>query len=299
MNATTRSLTHIVAATDLSEPARAAAQRAARLARESGATVTLLHVVPVGALDDLRDWLGTPLTQRVNELSARGLESLGAELRQEQQANLDVRLEVGAVPTTLVRVAEELRADLLVVGARGAGVLRRLFLGTTAERLLRHTTRPVLVVRRPVDGPYRRVLLALGSSRHCDRLLEQARLVAPDAHWVLCNAFRVPFEKELRTASVDEATISYYREQARANALSRLERLAEAAGLRRERYELCVVEGEASLRLVEQQEAFACDLTVIGKHEQNVVEELLLGSVAKHVVAESAADVLVVPRLPF
>jgi nucleotide-binding universal stress UspA family protein len=299
MSSTVQSLTHIIAATDLSQPARAAAQRAARLAHECGATVTLLHVVPAGALDDLRDWLGTPLTRRVNELAARSLETLGAQLRKEQPINLAVRVEVGVVATKLVHVAEELRAELLVVGARGAGVLRRLYLGTTAERLLRQTTRPVLLVRRPVDGPYRRVLLALGSSRHNDRLLEQARRVAPDAQWVLCTAFRVPFEKELRVASVDEATISYYREQARANARSRLERLAETAGLSRDRYELCVVEGEASLRLVEQQEALGCDLTVIGKHEQSALEELLLGSVTTHVVAESTIDVLVVPRLSF
>jgi nucleotide-binding universal stress UspA family protein len=299
MSATTPSLTRIVAATDLSEPARAAARRAAKLAREAGATVTLLHVVPAGALDDLRDWLGTPLTERVNDLAARSLESLATELRKERQVSLEVRLEVGAVATKLVAVADELRAELLVVGARGAGILRRLYLGTTAERLLRQTTRPVLLVRQPVDGPYRRVLLALGSSRHNDRLLEQARLVAPDARWVLCNAFQVPFEKELRVASVDEDTISYYREQARANARSRLERLAEAAGLSQDRYELRVVEGEASLRLIEQQEALGCDLTVIGKHEQNALEELLLGSVTTHVVAESTTDVLVVPRLSF
>lgn len=297
MNSTAQSLAHILAATDLSGPARPAAQRAARLARSHGADLTLLHVVPAGALGDLRDWLGTPLMERVNELASRDLEALGAQLRQQGQARVQARLEVGVVSTTLIRVAEEVRAGLLVVGARGAGVLRRLFLGTTAERVLRLATRPILVVRRPAEGPYRRVLLGLDSSRHCGRLLEQARLVAPDAHWVLCNAFRVPFEKELRFAGVDEATISYYREQARANARARLEGLAEAAGLPGARYELCVVEGEASLRLVEQQEALGCDLTVIGKHGQSTLQDMLLGSVAKHVLAESTTDVLLVPRV--
>lgn len=122
---------------------------------------------------------------------------------------------------------------------------------------------------------------------------------AADAQWVLCNAFQVPFEKELRVASVDEATISHYREQERANARSRLERLAEGAGLSHDRYELCVVEGEASVQLVQHQEVLGCDLTVVGKHEQSALEELLLGSVTKHVLAESGTDVLTVPRLPF
>ena len=48
---------HILAATDLSAPARHAADRAARLAHEIGAALTLVHALPQRALDDLRQWL--------------------------------------------------------------------------------------------------------------------------------------------------------------------------------------------------------------------------------------------------
>ena len=47
-------LKHLIAATDLSAPARQAADRAARLAHETGATLTLLHVPPVRPLQDLQ-----------------------------------------------------------------------------------------------------------------------------------------------------------------------------------------------------------------------------------------------------
>lgn len=49
----------ILAATDFSAPARHAVDRAARLAPETGATLTLMHVLPGGALQELRQWLGT------------------------------------------------------------------------------------------------------------------------------------------------------------------------------------------------------------------------------------------------
>ncbi|MCB1982797.1 MAG: universal stress protein, partial [Rhodoferax sp.] len=55
----------------------------------------------------------------------------------------------------------------------------------------------------------------------------------------------------------------------------------------------CIVEGEASLRLVEQEQVLDCDLVVIGKHGQSAAEDLLLGSVTKHVLAEGQSDVLV------
>jgi nucleotide-binding universal stress UspA family protein len=43
-----------------------------------------------------------------------------------------------------------------------------------------------------------------------------------------------------------------------------------------------------------QEQELACDLIVMGKHGQGMLEELLLGSVTKHVLAESVGDVVVV-----
>jgi nucleotide-binding universal stress UspA family protein len=47
------------------------------------------------------------------------------------------------------------------------------------------------------------------------------------------------------------------------------------------------------MRIVEAELAQDCDLVVLGKHGQSATEELLLGSVTKHVLAEGSADVLV------
>ena len=58
-------------------------------------------------------------------------------------------------------------------------------------------------------------------------------------------------------------------------------------------YDAVVVEGEASQRIVEQEQEHDCDLVVLGKHGRSAVEDLLLGSVTQHVLAEGSADVLV------
>ena len=50
---------------------------------------------------------------------------------------------------------------------------------------------------------------------------------------------------------------------------------------------------EVSDMIIEQEQECDCDLIVVGKHGESVLEELLLGSVTKHVLAESQCDVLV------
>ena len=49
---------------------------------------------------------------------------------------------------------------------------------------------------------------------------------------------------------------------------------------------------DPSLAVVEQEQEADCDLIVIGKHGAGMVEDFLLGSVTKHVLAESVGDVL-------
>jgi len=285
----------ILVATDLSAHARHAADRAARLAHESASPLTLLHVQPGDALAQLRQWLGPghALEREMQADIEQRLQDLADELRAQRQVSAATHRASGAVLDEIVKAADALDAGLLVVGARGAGFLRRLVLGSTSERLLRRTQRPLLVVRQMAHEPYRRALLALDFSPWSRHAVDVARRVAPQAHLVLLNAFHVPFEEKLHFAGVDAATIERYRRQARSEAMRRVHALADAARLQAGRWEACIVEGDASLRIVEHEQEHDCDLVVLGKHGQSATEDLLLGSVTKHVLAEGSADVLV------
>ncbi len=293
-------LKHLIAATDLSAPARQAAERAARLAHETGASLTLLHALAQRPLQELQQWLGAPLAEQLRDAARHELGQLAAELQAARQVAVQARIETGPVLDALLQAADAQAADLIVLGARGAGFLRRMVLGTTAERLLRRTQRPLLVVRQAAHEPYRRALLALDFSPWSAAVLAQARRVAPHARWILFNAFQVPFEEKLRFAGVDTAAVELYRRQSRAQATQQVHALAAQAGLKPAQWEPCIVEGDASLRLVEQEQVLGTDLVVLGKHGQSAAEDLLLGSVTKHVLAEGQSDVLVatLPRVP-
>ena len=288
-------LASILAATDFSPPARHATDRAARLAHETGAALTVVHALSGGALAELRQWLGSghASERQLVEEAHQQLERLAAELRGARQVAVATQLGSGAPVQQIGATADAIDADLLAVGARGSGFLRRLALGTTSERLLRRTTRPLLVVRQSAHEPYRRVLVALDFSPWSTPALPLARRVAPHARLVLLTAFQVPFEEKLRFAGVDAATVEHYRTQARAVAAQRLHAAAHDAGLKPGHWEARVVEGDASQRIVEQEQECDCDLVVLGKHGRSAAEELLLGSVTKHVLAEGSADLLV------
>nr|MCU0964254.1 universal stress protein [Burkholderiaceae bacterium] len=233
----------ILAATDFSAPARHAADRAARLAHEFGATLTLMHVLPGGALQELRQWLGTGhvMEQQLHDDARRQLGLLVAELQTHRHLAARAVNASGSVLDEINREAEALDAALLVLGARGAGFLRRLVLGSTSERLLRRTTRPLLVVRQMPHEPYRRVLVALDFSPWSAHAVTLARRVAPHARLLLFHAYQVPFEEKLHFAGVDLATIDRYRQRARADANQRVHALAASSGLKPSDWEPCIV----------------------------------------------------------
>ncbi|MCL4748254.1 MAG: universal stress protein [Burkholderiaceae bacterium] len=288
-------LRKILAATDLSTPARRAAERAAMLARASGAKLSLVHALNAGFVAQLRQLLGldTAVEDALIEQTRDELNALARDLVARHGADVEPMWMQGAVLEELDRAATGMEADLVVLGATGAGVLRHFVPGSTAERLLRKLKQPMLVVKQQGHEPYRRVLVAVDFSPWSAPLIDLARRVAPGAHVVLLNACAVPFEGKLRYGGGVDEMIQNYRKQARQIAAQQLHAMAAAAGLEATNWTPCIRSIDASLAIVEEEREQACDLIVIGKHGRHVAEEWLLGSVTTHVLAESDGDVLV------
>lgn len=138
----------ILCATDFSPGSRPALRVAAEHASREGAQLTLVHV-------------HEPMTFRLPpELptDSRFLPSLRAHeqlLLEEWQSEATrlvgktvlSRMVEGTAWEAVVLMAEENHQDLIVVGTHGRSGLARAFLGSTAERIVRHATCDVLVVR--------------------------------------------------------------------------------------------------------------------------------------------------------
>jgi nucleotide-binding universal stress UspA family protein len=182
-----------------------------------------------------------------------------------------------------------------VLGARGESFLRHTLLGATAARLLRKSVRrPVLVVKQAPHEAYRSVLIAVDFSPVSLHAIRTARQLAPDADLVLLHAFELPYESKLTFAGVAERVIRQHVTTGSETRRKRLHDLAAAAGLAPMEYSGRVIHGDPSQQIVAMEQEYDCDLIVVGKHGSHIAEELLLGSVTKHVLAESQCDVLVI-----
>jgi nucleotide-binding universal stress UspA family protein len=139
---------HIVAAIDFSEPSMHALEYALSLAEEADARLTLLHVVEIpeepGLWIDRRDRASVAL-----ELQAKARERLAAIVPDGSRpyCHVEVRVEAGEPAREIVRVASESGAGLVVLGTHGRGLVERMFLGSTAQQVVRQATFPVLTVR--------------------------------------------------------------------------------------------------------------------------------------------------------
>lgn len=216
---TSAALDAVVIATDFSEHAAYAASRVAVLAEEVNMSkVTVLHILERSCLGSLRQMLRASSSAESErpDFVRRRLAGAVDHVRKRTGLAVESRVAAGGTVSTIHRFAA--LADLVVIGAQGTHPLRDFLIGSTAQRLLRRTSQPVLVVRRRPEAPYRRVLIAVDFRGNLVSALDYAEILAPRATLNLVHAYHVPFEGKMRYAGASGDVIDSYRAEARTTA---------------------------------------------------------------------------------
>ncbi|RDE49488.1 MAG: universal stress protein [Candidatus Accumulibacter meliphilus] len=291
-------ITRILAATDLSAPARHAVDRGFCIAADTHARYTVMHATELDALDSLSDLLGADsreIKRRLADDARATLLRLLADPAHNRGVAADARIVSGAPLKVIAEEADALDADLLIVGARGESFLRHALLGSTASRLLRKSVqRPVLVVKQAPHESYRCLLIPVDFSPASAQAIRLGRQLVPKAEIVLLHVFELPYEGKLRFAGVEDGVIHGFLETARRERRQQLHQLAASAELASGDYAPLVRHGDPAQLIAAVEQEQACDLVIVGKHGRHTAEDLLLGSVTKRVLAESQCDVLVI-----
>ena len=183
--------TSVLCPVDFSESSRGALRYAAVIASNVGARLTLLAV-------------NDPLLLEASELSVGQTHLVEETIREVKKfvrhtcegkppLPTDLRLEVatGKPAPEILRHARDLGCDLIVMGSHGATGFRKLFFGSTTERVLRETTVPVLVTPGSDPGPLgpddvhkavRRVLVPVDLTAATPHQVAAARATAEALH---------------------------------------------------------------------------------------------------------------------
>jgi nucleotide-binding universal stress UspA family protein len=138
----------ILVATDGSEEATLAAKTAAELAHR---TYSELHLASVA--DAYSSYYDVHKPGLVKNLRQRAQDVLDDQVKMIEQsggevASKHVRVSQRHPADGIVRVAEETSADLVVMGSRGLGGIRRALMGSVSDSVVRYAHCPVLVARK-------------------------------------------------------------------------------------------------------------------------------------------------------
>lgn len=292
---------HILCPTDFSAFSERALRHAAAIARRFEARLTVLHVIP--------QW--TPYTHAPAYFPAPMLAnpSLCRHVEEDLRQAIAPIVDSGVAVETMLReaepwreiltVAEELPADLLVMGTHGRGGFEQLLLGAVAEKVLRRAPCPVLTVCREegrtweAPGLVRRILCATDLSEASGRTVDYALSLASEYQAALTvvhvlegvAASDTPAYKELPETA---ALLS----QVEATAREQLHRVIPPDARAWCDVEERVVLGRAHREVLRLAAETSADLIVLGARRHGLLAWTSIGSTLHHVVREASCPVL-------
>lgn len=206
------------------------------------------------------------------------------------------RVETRAVPAPaaagLLEVADEVGADLVVVGATRRGAVARTLLGTTAQRVARGAHAPVLVIRREGAPLPRRILLTADLSEHSaavqGRALELIDQIGTSSDAAIRALMAIGYDIPISTPLDQSGLMKLAREQ--------LDAFIDQLASPRVISDRKVRRGDPVDEIVAEAAQWEADLVVVGTHGRKGPSRFLIGSVAEGVLRRVECNVLVIPR---
>lgn len=279
----------ILLATDFSERSDRALRRASLLARQSGAALSIVHVV-----DDDQP-------RRIVESEEAAAGALLRELRNTVETvdaiACDTRIVLADPFAGIARAAAETAPDLLVIGPHRRQALRDVFVGTTAERTIRSVACPVLMVNAPPVAPYRHVILATDLSEgaaHAARA-GAVRDIARAASATVLHVYDAPATHLAMSHALPADDRETYLEDQRRQAARDLAAFVKAVDWPLAGQVPRLARNAPAEEILAAARDLAADLVVLGTHGRAGLARFFLGSVAEAVLRRADRDILAVP----
>ena len=276
----------LLMATDLSARSDRALERAARLAQNHGAALTVVHVVD----EDLPAALAEVQRDAAKQAIGQHLETLASV----ERPGVSVEVVLGRAHAAVLETAERSDAELIVLGVHREDLLKDMFRGTTAERVIRAGDVPVLLVKQRASGPYDRVMVAVDFSVHSRRAVEFALGFAPGGRFHLVHAYATPFKGFLQGQDTRRQAGEQHEARFREMIEVEMAALLSAVGSQAPEVDRIMREGPVRDVIHQELDRLKPDLLVVGTHGRTGVAHAVLGSIAEDLLRNPPCDVLAV-----
>jgi nucleotide-binding universal stress UspA family protein len=288
----------IVVGVDFSSCSKSALVQAVQLANATRATLHVFHAVEPLVVTNLADTLPESveeLRQRVVKDSKKALvEAMGqvGDMRPEQ---VEMEVTVGSPVQEVLRKAQAVSADLLVLGMFGAFGAGRM-VGATVGKCIKKATTSILVVRESHAVPFRAVVVCVDFSDSSRAALEYGVRIAAlyRSQLYLLHVFRGPWHRLHYRAPTREANPDFEKQYLTA-LQARLEALLEpfTDELKGLSPQCELYDSQDCYRgIVDFSLKTGADLVVVGSRKTNLYS-LIFGSIAERVVQDIPCSILV------
>ena len=306
----TLSIQNIIVPIDFSEISMQAIQIAKQLARRFGASIHLAHVRPLNYATDFVA-PGPPIApfsfmtyeEGAEQTALKDLKKVATECG-VSSATCDVLS--GAPPfDEICRLTQTIPADLVVMPTHGRTGLKHVFLGSTAERIVQHSSCPVLVARgdalQASNGSRFRIktILVPVDFSNCSREgLRYAIAFANEfgAKIILLHATYLGYIYSSEGTALYD--IPGLQKAARKTAERKMRELVRSVNFGRVKFEAVFTEGSPVLDICAFAKDHSVDLIITSTHGLTGFTHVLIGSIAEQVVRHALCSVLVVPSHP-
>lgn len=272
----------ILVPTDFSSTSINALDYAAMVAAKAGSEILLLHVFEsyshntmLNAAVDFNQIMEKGIHEKLQELKAMNQQLTGIEVR--------TKVVSGKIHTEIERIALEEDVDLIVMGTHGAsGVSNsgKMMLGSNTYRIVQYAPCPIVTLRNePSKDGFKSIVLPIDSSEQStvkvDIAIAWAKLFGSTIHLLAVTAFFEEFVVDAK--SVDRK-------------VHQVEELLVKEGIA---YTAHIIRNQSpSLSILHHAEKMNADLIMVVTGSESQLGEMLFGSSARTVVAESAVPVL-------
>jgi len=289
--------------TDFSGYSNGVLDHALAWAEGFGANVHMLHVVTVHNFDPFNPDLGFPdigMERSLHESAEKQMEEI-AGYAADRAPTVTRETRTSFSPwTEIVTVAQEQGADLIIMATHGRKGLQKLFLGSTAEKVLEHAPCPVLLLRpdedeiMPPPGQVESIVLPTDFSDEASRAAPLALELAGHfgAKLILFHCVEQDVPPPYYVAGItsifelNDTILDISREQ-----MAKLipDDLADKLD-----HDFVVREGRSGQQLVSYAHEAVVDLIVMATHGHSGLEQALVGSTTDKVIRNTPCPVLVI-----